>query len=198
MMTTDWQREALARNDRYLLECVEKLELCPFARRCRETGALERRVLAQRGVEEAEASGVLRELEEKRFAHVEVALLIFPFLEVSPAEMERFAGVLRGATSAFFVVAFHPEAPMDATTPDRLVSLLRRSPDPTLQLVRVALLDRVRGSQGDTVYMSVADIRNPPPPPPPSLSSRIAEANFETVRKVGVGRMAELLTSLRK
>src|SRR6267142_2316406 len=39
------EAEALARNDRYLREFVEALELCPFARRCRESGRLARRFL---------------------------------------------------------------------------------------------------------------------------------------------------------
>jgi hypothetical protein len=196
MTAVDWQAEALARNDRYLLECVEKFELCPFARRCRESGALERRVLEQSRVDEAEASRVVRELGDARFAHVEVALLIFPRLSVTSAEMERFAALLRPQTTEFFVVAFHPELSVDATNPDRLVPMLRRSPDPTLQLVRASLLDRVRGPQGDTIFMNVVDIHNPPPLPPPSLSQRIAEHNFETVLKVGVGRMAEILAGM--
>ena len=45
---------ALARNDRYLREFVEALELCPFARKCRESGRLARRVL--RGERPAEAT----------------------------------------------------------------------------------------------------------------------------------------------
>src|SRR5438067_12097453 len=38
-------RAALARNDRYLREFVEALNLCPFAKRCREEGRLVRRVI---------------------------------------------------------------------------------------------------------------------------------------------------------
>ena len=36
----------LMRNERYVREFVEALQLCPFARRCREDGKLDRRPTA--------------------------------------------------------------------------------------------------------------------------------------------------------
>ena len=71
------EAQALARNDRYLREFVEALELCPFARRCRESGRLARRVLRGGRPGEATASAV-RELEATAEEQVEVALLIYP------------------------------------------------------------------------------------------------------------------------
>jgi hypothetical protein len=41
---------------------------------------------------------------------------------------------------------FHPDTPYDAATPAQAVGFFRRAPDPTLQLVRASVLDRVRGS----------------------------------------------------
>ena len=40
---------------------------------------------------------------------------------------------------------FHPETPYQLTTPAQAVGFFRRAPDPTLQLVRVAALEQVRG-----------------------------------------------------
>lgn len=199
--------DALARNDRFLLEFVEAYKLCPFARRCRETGALERRVLPQADLTFDAPLAALRDLATDAFAHVEVALLLFPGVRCTFTEFERFAVALRDARAreekrpTFFVVPFHPESPMDTRDPGRLVSFLRRSPDPTLQLVRAELLDRVRGPDTeDTIFVdpSTIDLANPEPllARRPSLSTRIAEANFETVQRVGAERMRLLLASM--
>ena len=71
----DREREALARNDRYLREFVEALNLCPFARRCREEGRLVRRVLLDEYVQPAllRAVAEIDTLPEKQ---CEVALLL--------------------------------------------------------------------------------------------------------------------------
>lgn len=200
---------ALARNDRYLVDFVEKFDLCPYARRCRITNALERRVLMQPTLALDEPGNVLEELSGAAFAHVEVALMIFPAVEARWVEFERFAALLReehtqrtsGAT--FFVVPFHPDSPPDTDDPARLVSLLRRSPDPTLQLVRASLLEHIRGGVDpeDTVFVdsSKYDLANDltTVTPPQSVSTLIGEANFETVQRVGAKTLVALLSRLR-
>lgn len=192
---------ALARNDRYLREIVEALELCPFARRCRESGGLARRVLLQASADPEPLRAHLEELSGPAFAHVEVALLLFPRMIVTPSGLERFAADVRRVAEevatppVFYLVAFHPDGPEDTSTPHRLVPFLRRSPDPTLQLVRASLLDRVRGPDcEDTIYVDPATF-DPAAlgAPRKSVSTRIAEANWETVRRVGVEAMRRLL-----
>ena len=204
MSQPDVIAQALARNDRYLREFVEAFTFCPFAQHTRESGHLARRVLPISDSSDAAVLATVRELHSAAQAEIEIALLIFPTLGLSRTEFDRLAAELRTQTAAlglngFFIVAFHPDAPVDASTPDRLVSLLRRTPDPTLQLVRVATLDRVRGSQGDTVWIdpTKVDLRSPPPAPPPSLSERIAQANFETAQRVGVEALLAVLQSIR-
>jgi hypothetical protein len=66
--------ELLERNDRYLREFVEALRICPYARQCRETGKLHRRVLSSAD----DAPPAMREIEALPKDGVEVALLIFP------------------------------------------------------------------------------------------------------------------------
>ena len=138
---------ALARNDRYLREFVEALELCPFARKCRETGRLARRVLRGGRPREATAAAV-RELEATGEEEVEVALLLYPEFEGEVGAFEEFRDEVRRGLRLFHCVAFHPALPMDLSDANRAVSFLRRSPDPTLQLVRIATLDRVRTGTG--------------------------------------------------
>lgn len=149
---------------------------------------------------------LVAELAQPRFAHVEVALLIFPAIQAEFPAFEHFAALLREARGAlegaptFYIVPFHPDAPPDTDTPHGLVSFLRRSPDPTLQLVRASLLERVRGRDTeDTVWAdpTTLDRGHLPPKTPPSLSTRIAETNFESVRKAGAERLRVLLDSMR-
>jgi len=180
--------DALARNDRYLHEFVERWNLCPFARRCRETGKLDRRVLlaAERGAALAAAEAAVRAIEARPRDAVEVALLIFPALRVAPRDFEELCADLRGRTSGvdFHCVAFHPDHPEDLSDPNRAVAFIRRSPDPTIQLVRASLLEEVRaGRPGGSVFvdpsrvtreelMALAGL---------SVSERIARANFDTL-----------------
>src|SRR5689334_10864216 len=80
----DREREALARNDRYLREFVEALNLCPFARRCREEGRLVRRVI----LDDYLLPALLRtaaEIETLPEKQCEVALLLVPRFEDGPA-----------------------------------------------------------------------------------------------------------------
>jgi hypothetical protein len=197
----DAVEEALARNDRYLLELVERLNLCPFARRCRESGKLERRVLLGPRPFEA-ASAAIRAVEALPEEAVEVALLIFPGFAGDTREFESFLGELRTEAHAFYCVAFHPDLPEDLADPDRAVGFIRRSPDPTIQMVRARLLERVRGEHGggsvflDAGALTQAELlalRSPEP-----LSDRIARENLETIRREGPERVREQMGLLRK
>jgi len=194
------EAEALARSDRYLREFVEALELCPFARRCRETGRLARRVLRGGRPGEATAAAV-RELEAAPEEEVEVALLIYPEFEGDLRAFEELRDEVRRPLRLFHCVAFHPALPMDLSDANRAVSFLRRSPDPTLQLVRIATLDRVRsGRPAGSVYLdpsraSPDQIRDLEAPP--SLSDQIAAANLRTLRRHEPGELAALLQGMR-
>ena len=189
---------ALERNDRYLLEFVEQLSLCPFARRCRETGKLLRRVLS--GIPSLEAE--LRSIEALPDGSVEVALLICPDVPASPQEWEKRVAALRPLTTRFHCVAFHPEMPRDLSDPHRAVRFIRRSPDPTVQLVHVRTLEAVRaGREGgsrfvDTTTLTVAQLTALASAK--SLSDAIAEENLASLRAADPDRLEDLLTSMRK
>jgi hypothetical protein len=194
------ESRALSRNDRYLREFVEALELCPFARKCRETGRLERRVL--RGGRPAEATlEAIGELERTREEAVEVALLIYPEFVGGLRAFEEFRDDVRKSLRLFYCVAFHPDLPMELSDANRAVSFLRRSPDPTLQLVRIVTLERVRsGRPTGSFYVDAATLS------PAELSAfehsisvseQIARANLRTLRQQDPAALERLLAEMR-
>jgi hypothetical protein len=183
-------REALERNDRYLLEFVESLNLCPYAKTCRETGKLHREVLALTEPLVPEVLERIRAIEARPPDSIEVALLLMPNLFIEPKPLERFVVSVRNAYEAgrdyknpvpFFMVAFHPDLPQDLLNADRAVTFIRRSPDPTIQLVRASVLDLARQRARDGR----------------ELSRVIAEAGLEAIRAAGPERLAQLLQSMR-
>lgn len=181
-------RAALSRNDRYLLEFIEALAICPYARSCRESGRLHREVaLSIESPEEAAARIVALEFEIAQ--EIEVALLILPHLKMAAAPFERFVGQVqrsykdakseRGQPIAFFVVAFHPGLSMQLHNHNVAVRFMRRSPDPTIQLVRPEAIERVRGERDAE-----------------TMSRQIAEAGLRAVKEHGPDELAALLAAI--
>jgi hypothetical protein len=214
---------ALARSDRYLVEFVEQLALCPWARSCREGGRLQRRVLlvpggapgsAELHAAVLAADAAVAAVEALPPDSVEVALLIFPALvpalaggAEAPLAFERFCNAVRAATLArlqreppFFCVPFHPDFPEDLATPARAVRFIRRSPDPTLQLVRASVLHAVRGPASDKLVVDPARLtaaQLASLQPPESVSDRIARVDLEALRTAGVEGLRALLGRIR-
>jgi hypothetical protein len=189
----DREREALARNDLYLRQFVEALNLCPFARRCREQGRLVRRVILDEYVLPAllRAAAEVETLPEKQ---CEVALLVVPGFTDGAAAFLDLCAEVRRPLRHFHCVAFHPELKADFATENRAVQFLRRAPDPTLQLVRIATLERVRGERtGGTVYAASTAAKDLHLPP--SLSEEIARANLATILEQGPATLERLLQS---
>ena len=156
--------DALARNDRYLQGVVEAFGLCPFARQCRTSGQLQRVVLTGEDVH-VDLRAALLALQAADDDAFEVALVLLPrFVETSAAFETLLRAVeaevatalaARGKAPTCFAVAFHPQLPFTVGQAHQLVGLLRRSPDPTVQLVRRSLLARVRGVHGEQRYVDI-------------------------------------------
>ena len=125
---------------------VVRFGVCPFAAPALTSGAVARRVLA--GFDELPA--VVDAWA--RDPAIEVALVIFPSLELGFEAFERGCAPLRTAHPAFVAAVFHPEAPFAPATPAQAVGFFRRAPDPTLQLVRADVLERVRGADGKFLF----------------------------------------------
>jgi len=160
---SELDREALmAIHTRYLVEVVEELGLCPFARRCRQQGRLERPLIQvpERPPEPQKIGQILAAVETKNPA-VEIVLLTFvvprhnPTFS-TPAGFDAWVRSLREAYETvqqhqsslrYYMVGFHPKNRRDPKRPltrDSLVPLLRRTPDPVIQCIRADLLDDLR------------------------------------------------------
>lgn len=143
---------------RYLVEVVEYFGLCPWARAARENAEIAIEVVLgttptkRRGQYGDE--GLAAEVEHRALAAA-AQLLTRPGIKLAivvvvDPQCDRIAlRELRTKASAAIpsagVADFHPDADADFGTPARLVSFLRRAPDPFLQFVPFAILDAVRG-----------------------------------------------------
>jgi len=187
---------------RYASEIVEASDLCPWAERARRQGRTRERVLLQPDSENVMPS--LQAIIELAASDVDVALLIYPRLHMGRGAFERFAGRIRDADvgsrelgSAPFVAAvFHPEAQPDMSEPERLVPVLRRTPDPTIQLLRGSVLDRVRESIPQGTQFFDPQALEALHEPQPSLRERIAKANLITTVKIGVDTLTRRMDDI--
>jgi hypothetical protein len=186
--------ETLRLNRRYVVEVVEHFGLCPWADRARREGRVTEVVFEQTSPELFEPSLTrMRELESRNA--IDVALFIYPQIGLNRLDFEHFARRLRTLDAErhalgmipFAIAAFHPNAPPVLSNPDRLVPFLRRTPDPTLQLVRESTLTRVRGELHGTSFIGPRVFLNDGRDRPEAdVRERIARTNHETVTRVGV------------
>jgi hypothetical protein len=200
-------REALRLHRRYQVEIVEACGLCPWAEGARLGGKVrERVVLGGQGEVLQRSLDALTDLAKDR--SVEVGFLVYPRLAVSRLGLEEFAAELRVADGAryeigkvpFVFAAFHPDAEPDTGDPERLIPFLRRTPDPTLQLVRASVLDAVRSlSAQGTQFVSLSALEQMQSGHVPiPLRERIARTNLSTVKRMGVDAMRAALDDIRR
>jgi hypothetical protein len=171
--------EALRLNARYVEEVVIGWDLCPWAARAWREGQVERRVFLASDPSADEVARTALELGGS--PSCAVGLLIFPHVEISVPRWERFAEQVRRAAGPFLIAAFHPDyrpSTRPVTNAAELVSLIRRTPDPTLQLVRATLVDDLgRGGR--------------------DVSREVWDRNFAAVQERDPSRLSVLLDELR-
>jgi hypothetical protein len=204
----EWAREAVRLHRRYEREIVHALGLCPWAKRARTDGAIRERVLLQDGPELLEPSlAAVAEMVADTTA--DVAFFIYPRLGLGRTAFEEFATRVRTADAArhelggapFVFAVFHPDAEADMGDPERLIPFVRRTPDPTLQLLRTRVLDRARGGapQGtqfvDAATVALLEVIESDEVP---LREHIARANLATVRRAGVEDVERRFDSIRR
>ena len=184
--------EALRVNARYVEEVVIGWGLCPWAARAWNDGQVTQRVFTGAEPDAAPVAAFIDELGAKPDAAI--GLAIFPRVACTVGAWERFAERVRRTRREFMAAAFHPDyAPPDYAPPEdgapadappeggamaaaRLVPFIRRTPDPTLQLVRASLLENLRGP----------------------ISNDVARANHATVAARGPAALDALLTEIRR
>jgi len=200
------EREALRVYRRYATEVVEAFGLCPWAERARRDGRVaERVILSDDPTDFAPSLEAVAALAEDPFT--EVALLIYPRFLLNRLDFEEFLARLRDADNArhslgeapFAAAAFHPDAAPDVGDAERLIPFLRRTPDPTIQLVRCGVLERVRARTPigtEFVDIHLLTLSALAADPEPSLRRRIAEDNLDTVRRAGVEALTARLVEI--
>ncbi len=165
--------------DRYLVEVVEEYDLCPWARGARTGDELGIAVLWGEPVIDAWAAAAAALLAR---AETRVAMVVAPESGLDPAGLRAMRDRVAARVPAAGVAHFHPDAALDLASPARLVPFLRRSPDPLLQLVPLALLDSVRGTRPAAGLAEQAQmLRGQMPPPRGDVADRIAAANHVRV-----------------
>jgi hypothetical protein len=172
--------EALRVNARYVDEVVIGWDLCPWAARAWADGEVERRVFTDVEPDAAEVARVIAELAA--LPSCAIGLLLFPRVQASVGAWERFAEQTRRAGGPFVIAAFHPEyRPNErpVTNAAELVSLIRRTPDPTLQLVRASRIDELSRGGRD-------------------VSAEVARRNFANVIAHEPAALVALLDELRR
>jgi hypothetical protein len=161
--------------DRYLVEVVEAFGLCPWARSARLANTIAVEILWGEPDAAAFAGAATRALADGT-----VAMVVAPTLTLSSAELRRVRDDVAARVPTAGVADFHPDAALDTTTPARLVPFLRRSPDPMLQLVPLAILDEVRAPPvAADRARQVAILRGAPAPV--DVAASIASTNHATV-----------------
>ena len=194
-------REALRVYRRYAVEVVEQLGLCPWAERARQEGHVAERVVLTHEATDLDATlALIEELDQR--PEIEIILAIYPRLAL--AQKARVDGERHPLGEIpFAMAAFHPDSPAVLADPERLIPFLRRTPDPTIQLVRRSVLERVRGrrSQG-TAFVDVSQLDlaalDAALSAPEDLRVVIARTNLETVQSKGVEAVEALLADIRQ
>jgi hypothetical protein len=190
------EQETLRINRRYMVEVVERFVLCPWALRSREDGHVAECVFQQETPDDL-APSLTRILELAERSEIDVALFIYPRVRLGRLDFEHFARRLRALDHdrhavgqvPFALAVFHPDAEPNLDDPERLIPFLRRSPYPTLQLVRTSALERVRGGEVEGTAFLDLDVHQlalPVDPMPVPLRERIARSNLQTVLEAGV------------
>ena len=186
--------------------------MCPWAREAREQGRVDVRVVS---CAEPEPQAMLEIVDAIAADEAtEIGILLFPRVRLGRSAWERFHSQVRNldadryayGVSPMTSAAFHPDGEANDASGELLKPLIRRSPDPLIQLVRVRVLDALRGERtGGTTVLDVADIAGlglediqALTTKPKSVSDVVADANLRTVRRMGVARVVELLDDIRR
>lgn len=197
--------EAVRVYRRYAVEIVEGLGFCPYAERTRLEGRTREVPILSAIPTDAEVLDPIERIADD--ASIEIALLLFPRMTLGRTALGRWVehlrkrhGEARGGAPVLAIEGFHPDAAADTSSAERLTPFVRRTPDPTLQLTRLDVLERVRrGTPTGTAFVDPAsmdleaflsvDAKAP-------LHERIAESNLRTVCERGVASVRRAMDAI--
>lgn len=197
---------AMEANDRYLLEFVEEHSFCPFSRGGRAQGQTARFVHYFSGSDISPLIDLM--VQAAADPSLVVVQAILPMIEIDPEAWIRFCQQVTAAGNAhlggdaevFAVAALHPELTYNRANAFALVPLLRRSPDPTIQWVRLDGLEALyEGRSGETIFLDGCDVmpfmqkKHRPP-----LFNRIAETNLRMAERLGIDRVEQTLAEISR
>lgn len=194
-MDQDLADDARAWARRYL-EVVERFDLCPWAAPARARGEVWVGACDEDDLMEALAGF-------ERTPTAIVGLCVLPRFTGGLSALRRLRTQVTDSPigQRLAVAEFHPDAPLDAASPARLVPYLRRSPDPMLQVVRHETLAGFK--RGGTTLASVEQLSllaGKYVAPPRDIAEDIAQHNHATMLRDGAALAAaldELITSRR-
>lgn len=141
-----WRARAVALHTAFVEELVEAQDFCPWAKSARHAGRTRVVALWQHELVDFFAS----DIHDPADSAVEVWQLVV--LDATERAMRWRADVAEleqqlrraGASLPWALAAFHPQHPGRPESIGGVIGMLRRSPLPAIQLVRLDVLDRVR------------------------------------------------------
>lgn len=176
---------------RYAAEAVAKHRLCPHLRDVDKDFGAFVCVLDPRPDPDAEATVevILATLR----AGNPIIHVVFPLILPPPSLFERFgARVSQGIRKALpqppVMATFHPDLVGDADDPHRLIGLLRRAPDPFVQMIPDGY------QEGGTVFLPLAEAAALPPA---EEAVDWPQRNYDKLRGENLDRLLALLADIR-
>jgi len=152
---------------RWISSFVIGLNLCPFARRVFDAGAI-RYVVSDAEDEETllgDLAGELAALASSPISTVETTLLIHPralrdFLDYNDflGVGDRLVGAL-GLRGVIQIASFHPDYRFAGTAPGSVANYTNRSPYPMLHLLREESVSAVAGGAGEALEIPRRNVR---------------------------------------
>lgn len=145
-----WLRRAETLHSLFIEECIEAADFCPWARGARLAGRSRVVAIWQDKLDSFLRTGAAE-------PQIEVWQIVVPdATERAMAWREQVATIERslrreGVELPWAFAAFHPQHPGRPESLGGTIGMLRRSPLPALQLIRLDVLDRVREHAAGTV-----------------------------------------------
>lgn len=200
------EREALRVNCRYLEEFLEKYAFCPYSRGARKKNTVSHYVYYCDSHDPAPL--VRRMAAIAADPQQVVAQVIFPAVDVTPKDWIRFSHDLTayahaqiGGGAVLACAPLHPELPYTTSCAEGMIPLFRRTPDPTIQWVRLDGLAAIyKGRGGDTVFVEPSSIMDyvATASTRPDLYQRIAETNAAMAKRLTFPIVEDLLADIAR